>query len=156
MGLRMQLSSRGSGRATCRATVGHALLGCVLLGFGLMSLGCQMHYERLRLRPVDTASQLTLAGVRVSVASPGGAAVELGTTDEHGQIEIANLRAGQTLTLQLDGYEPAMLLLRPGGYAQKSPLTLRQWTEFPLADGETIPVPLHRVGQVRRPAGMTP
>lgn len=124
------------------------LAAALLLG----AAGCQTHYERLRLRPVDTTTQLTLAGVRVSVATRDAAPVELGVTDEHGQIEIAHLRAGQTITLQLDGYEPAILLLRPGGYGQKSPMTLREWTNFPLAEGETIPVPLHRVGNVRRPA----
>lgn len=118
----------------------------------MASIGCQTHYDRLRLRPVDTSSQLTLEGVRVVVAKPGGASTDLGVTDSHGQIEIAHLRAGQILTLSLDGFEPVIIMLRPGGYAQKSPMSLREWTQFPLAEGETIPVPMHRAGQVRRPA----
>lgn len=122
----------------------------------LASTGCQTHYDRLRLRPVDTSSQLTLEGVRVAVAKPGGPSTDLGVTDSHGQIEIANLRSGQILTLSLDGFEPVIIMVRPGGYAQKSPMSLREWTQFSLAEGETIPVPMHRVGQVRRPAQEPP
>ena len=117
----------------------------LLAACGLLSVGCDTSYSRLKLRPVDTTSQLTVSDVRVAVDGK-----EAGTTDDRGLAEVSNLRWGDTITLTKPGYEPVRLKLGFGQYRQWSPAGDRSSENFSLNDLDSIPVPMHRAGQVRR------
>jgi hypothetical protein len=130
---------------------GHVIVR-LLLGTGLLAAlsGCVETYETLRFRPVDTTSQLTLSGVRVTSGAVGSQGVVVGVTDEHGQIDVKRLKSGQMVTFVKEGYEPATLKLGLGDFVQRSPALDARGIRFSLNDGDAVPVPLHRSGQVVR------
>jgi len=123
---------------------------CLLFVAAVAAIGCQGDYNTLRFRPVDTTSQLTLSEVKVLVGKPGQGGAVKGVTNEHGQVDVTNLKAGDVVTLVKEGYEIAVIKLGYGKYSQRSPASQVKAKEFSVGDGDAIPVPLHRTGQVRR------
>jgi hypothetical protein len=124
----------------------------------LLTAGCQASYRDVRVRSVDTTSQLILPGVEVRVApegSPGEGAAG-GVTNEHGQFDLGVLRSGETVLLTKPGYEPAVIRIGLGDYRVFSPASDSTYNRYALRDAEAIPVPLHRVGAVRRPPTTAP
>lgn len=134
-----------TGHALARWSLPASLVAVLALG----SVGCESNYKSLTFRPVDTTSQLTVSDVQLKVGPPGTAGAERAKTDEHGQAKLTNLKAGDVVTLVKPGYEVTVVELQFGGYRQRSPGSSKTTVNFPLTDGETVPVPMHRTGQVR-------
>lgn len=126
-------------------------LSMSLLAVAVVAGGCEANYTTVRFRPVDTTSQLTLEGVRVLVSRVPGEGVLRGTTTEHGQVDVAGLRAGDTVTLVKPGYEPTTLEIGLGSFVQRSPSVGGNPVLFELRELDAVPVPMHREGSVRRP-----
>lgn len=124
-----------------------------------MVAGCDVNYSTLRFRPVDTSNQMTVGDVHVLVSHNGaggiGGGVDEGSTDQHGQINLANLHAGDVLTFIKPGYQSTRIKLGPGSYRQSAPASSGQDVLFDLTDMDAVPIPLHRDGNVVRPTTMS-
>lgn len=119
---------------------------------GVFGAGCS--YSTVRFRPVDTTSQLTVSGVRVLVGPYAGDGIERGATNEHGQVDITGLKAGDKVTFVKPGYEPTVLEIGAGEFFQKSPASVKNSTRFELNELDAVPIPLHRAGAVLPPSTM--
>lgn len=112
--------------------------------------GCT--YQTLTFRPVDTTSQLVQGDVKVTLSRDGAGGVgggpEVGTTNQHGQVRLTDLKTGDILIFTKPGYEPASVKIEVNAYNLKSPASEPTPERFFMQDADTIPVPLHRQGAV--------